>query len=161
MAARSRMDNFTATVQAAASPQGTPGRTDSPLYQLPQGKPGALSQYNAAAASDILDLNPSSTTSALTRHAPQSHQAQLLMLEEGVNNSYIEQRGEQISIIEQTMAELGGLFQQLAEIVSIQGEQIQRIDADVMACTLHSYCNYILTLFRTLLRTSMALSASC
>lgn len=122
-AARSR---FTASVQAAASPlSGTP-RTDSPLLQLPQSQSGSSSAMDM----DILDLNPSSS-SALTRHAPQSHQAQLLMMEEG-SNTYIEQRGAQISLIEQTMAELGGMFTQLAEIVSIQGEQIQRIDADVM-----------------------------
>jgi syntaxin 5 len=137
-ASKSRMENFTAAVGAAATPpsSGTPGRTDSPLYQMPQNgrQPGAAAGSTTAtttgASLDILSLDPSSGTSALTRHAPQSHQAQLLMMEEAQSNVYIQQRGEQIDMIERTMAELGGLFTQLAEMVSIQGEQIQRIDAD-------------------------------
>jgi syntaxin 5 len=132
-ASKSRMENFTAAVGAAAAstpPSGTPGRTDSPLYQLPQNSRSGSTATTTGAALDILSLDPSSSTSALTRHAPQSHQAQLLMMEEAQSNVYIQQRGEQIDMIERTMAELGGLFAQLAEMVSIQGEQIQRIDAD-------------------------------
>ncbi|KAF2674075.1 syntaxin [Microthyrium microscopicum] len=128
-ASKSRTENFLSSVGAAATsttPNGTPGRTDSPLYQVPQpnGKP------MSAATMDILSLDPSqSGGSALLRHQPASDQ-QLLLMEEG-NNTYIEQRGEQIDMIERTMAELGGMFTQLAEMVSLQGEQIQRIDADV------------------------------
>jgi syntaxin 5 len=131
-ASKSRMETFTAAVGAAASvtPQaGTPGRTDSPLYNLPgssaRGSP-AHGASTTGAALDILSLEPSSSSSALTRHAPASHQ-QLLMMEE---NGYIQERESQIGMIEKTMAELGGLFTQLAEMVAIQGEQIQRIDAD-------------------------------
>jgi syntaxin 5 len=39
-------------------------------------------------------------------------------------------RGEAIETIERTILELGGIFTQLAEMVSQQGDQIQRIDAD-------------------------------
>lgn len=125
-ASKSRTENFLSSVSAAAtSPAGTPGRTDSPLYQVPQ--PGTKTN---AAALDILSLDPSSSSSALTRGQPSNQQ--LLLMEEGAqSNGYIQQRGEQIDLIERTMAELGGMFTQLAEMVSIQGEQIQRIDADV------------------------------
>ena len=52
-------------------------------------------------------------------------------MEEGSNsNSYIQQRGEAIEAIERTIADLGGIFGQLAQMVSEQAEQIQRIDAN-------------------------------
>ena len=127
-ASKSRTENFLSSVGAQASPQaGTPGRTDSPLYQLPSSDKSANTAN--ATALDILSLDPSSSTSALTRH--QSSHQQLLMMEEGGSNTYIQQRGDAIDMIERTMADLGGMFVQLAEMVSIQGEQIQRIDADV------------------------------
>jgi hypothetical protein len=44
--------------------------------------------------------------------------------------SYIQQRGEAIEAIERTIADLGGIFGQLATMVSEQAEQIQRIDAN-------------------------------
>jgi syntaxin 5 len=124
-ASRSRTENFLSSVGAAATtPAGTPGRTDSPLYQ-PQAQQGFIT--TKAAQADILSLDPSASASALTRNQPSAQQ--LLMMEEG-SNTYIQQRGEQIDMIERTMMELGGLFSQLAEMVSVQGEQIQRIDAD-------------------------------
>ena len=124
-ASRSRTENFLSSVGAAATtPAGTPGRTDSPLYQ-PQVQQGFVT--TKAAQADILSLDPSASASALTRNQPSAQQ--LLMMEEG-SNTYIQQRGEQIDMIERTMTELGGLFSQLAEMVSVQGEQIQRIDAD-------------------------------
>jgi syntaxin 5 len=125
-ASRSRTENFLSSVGAAATPPaGTPGRTDSPLYQS-QAQQGGFITTKAAQA-DILSLDPSASASALTRNQPSAQQ--LLMMEEG-SNTYIQQRGEQIDMIERTMTELGGLFSQLAEMVSVQGEQIQRIDAD-------------------------------
>ena len=42
------------------------------------------------------------------------------MLEEGQSNTYINQRGEAIEAIERTINELGGIFGQLAEMVSAQ-----------------------------------------
>jgi syntaxin 5 len=130
-ASRSRTENFLSSVGAAATPPaGTPGRTDSPLYQSQaqqQGQQGQGFTVTKAAQADILSLDPSSSASALTRNQPSAQQ--LLLMEEG-SNTYIQQRGEQIDMIERTMMELGGLFTQLAEMVSVQGEQIQRIDAD-------------------------------
>ena len=46
------------------------------------------------------------------------------------DNSYIQQRSEAITQIESTINELGGIFSQLAQMVSEQSEQIQRIDAN-------------------------------
>ena len=56
---------------------------------------------------------------------------QLLAMEEAQpQNAYINQRGEAIEAIERTIAELGGIFGQLATMVSEQSEMIQRIDAN-------------------------------
>ena len=55
----------------------------------------------------------------------------MLLLEEGnQENGYIQQRGEAIEGIERTIAELGGIFGQLAQMVSEQSDMIQRIDAN-------------------------------
>jgi syntaxin 5 len=77
----------------------------------------------------VLSLDPSSS-SPLYNNSPQSQQ-QLQIMEEGSSsNSYIQQRGEAIEAIERTIADLGGIFGQLATMVSEQAEQIQRIDAN-------------------------------
>jgi syntaxin 5 len=57
--------------------------------------------------------------------------AQLMLMEEAqAPNQYIQQRGQAIESIESTISELGSIFGQLAQMVSEQGEQIQRIDAN-------------------------------
>lgn len=46
-------------------------------------------------------------------------------------DSYIQQRSTAIESIETTIAELGQIFTQLANMVAEQRETVQRIDADV------------------------------
>jgi len=53
-----------------------------------------------------------------------------MMEEAQPQNAYINQRGEAIEAIERTISELGGIFGQLASMVSEQSEMIQRIDAN-------------------------------
>ncbi|GAM87137.1 hypothetical protein ANO11243_051580 [Dothideomycetidae sp. 11243] len=128
-ASRSRQDNFVSSVSQHGQ-NLTPGRTDSPLYNTP----GSRSRSPAPGqqqGQDLLSLEPpsSSSSSALGRGA-QSEQ-QMMLLEEGQSsNSYIQQRGEAIEAIERTINELGGIFGQLAQMVSEQSEMIQRIDAN-------------------------------
>lgn len=55
---------------------------------------------------------------------------QLLLMEEQ-GNQYLQERSSAVETIESTINEVGNLFQQLASMVSEQGEQIQRIDQDV------------------------------
>lgn len=127
-ASRSRTEQFLSTAQSTSSLD--PSRTDSPLYQTPQRgrSPGGFKNTNAA-QQDLLSLDPSGS-SALTRGGPQSD-AQLLLMEEAQpQNAYIQERGRAIESIESTIQELGGIFSQLAQMVSEQGEQIQRIDAN-------------------------------
>lgn len=132
-ASRSRTENFISSVSShSAPPSLDPSRTESPLYQTPNRGPSPKPGYTntAAAQSDLLSLDPSSSSSALARMGPQSDQQLLMMEEAQPQNTYIQQRGEAIETIERTIAELGGIFGQLAQMVSEQGEMVQRIDAN-------------------------------
>jgi syntaxin 5 len=60
----------------------------------------------------------------------QSDQQLLVMEEAQESNTYVQARGEAIEAIERTINELGGIFGQLAQMVSEQSEMIQRIDAN-------------------------------
>ncbi|EGV63949.1 Integral membrane protein SED5 [Yamadazyma tenuis] len=55
---------------------------------------------------------------------------QLLMMEDQ-SQSYVQERSNAVETIESTINEVGNLFQQLATMVSEQGETIQRIDQNV------------------------------
>ncbi|KAK1054162.1 Integral membrane protein SED5 [Friedmanniomyces endolithicus] len=142
-ASRSRQDNFVSAVSQQSQQQNghldAARRTDSPLYSTATNtpsrgrspKPGQTS----AAQQDLLSLDPSTTTTASALYpsngGPASQQ-QLQLLEEGQSptNTYVHQRGEAIEAIERTIADLGSIFGQLAQMVSEQSEQIQRIDAN-------------------------------
>lgn len=134
-ASRSRQDNFISSVRQHSNPTSLdPSRTDSPLYSTPQRgrspKPGYQNQSNGQ---DVLSLEPSSSSSALTRHSGGgATDQQLLLMEEaaGPSNTYIQERGQAIEAIERTISELGGIFGQLAQMVSEQSEMIQRIDTN-------------------------------
>ncbi|KFY71108.1 hypothetical protein V499_08683 [Pseudogymnoascus sp. VKM F-103] len=119
-ASRSRTENFVSAVSSHALP--TEGQSASPLYSTPaRGSPAP--PYNPAlgggsGSQDLLTLNPVGDQ-------------QLLMMEEAQpQHAYIQQRGEAIEAIERTISELGGIFGQLAGMVSEQSEMIQRIDAN-------------------------------
>ena len=108
-ASRSRTENFVSSVSQHTQP--TLQQNASPLYGTPN-------RASPAPANDTLSLNPVSDQ-------------QMLIMEEGqTSNSYIQQRGEAIEAIEKTISELGGIFGQLATMVSEQSEMIQRIDAN-------------------------------
>lgn len=126
-ASRSRTEAFVSSAAQHSQNALEPGRTDSPLYQTPQRGRSPGFQNTNAAQQDLLSLDPSGS-SALIRSGPQSD-AQLLLMEEAQpQNDYIQQRGHAIESIESTINELGSIFGQLAQMVSEQGEQIQRID---------------------------------
>lgn len=146
-ASRNRTENFVSTLsaQTAAQAGGGAGSTalqsDSPLYSgtpiksrtpQPQQRPGWTDDDNALSLDPYAAGHSSSfSSSALTKAAPASSQ-QLMMMEEAQQpaNAYISQRGEAIEAIERTISELGGIFGQLASMVSEQSEMIQRIDAN-------------------------------
>jgi syntaxin 5 len=57
-----------------------------------------------------------------TQNLQQQEQVQLV----DANNQYIESRSTAIESIESTLHELGGIFQQLAQMVSEQRDMVQR-----------------------------------
>lgn len=108
-ASRSRTENFVSSVSQHTQPSLQ--QSASPLYGTP-------ARSSPAPGADTLSLNP-------------VNDQQLLMMEEAQpENQYIQQRGEAIEAIEKTISELGGIFGQLAQMVSEQSEMIQRIDAN-------------------------------
>lgn len=130
-ASRSRTENFVSSVSAQSHASIDPQASASPLYATPVKSPTPSPGYQG---SDVLNLDPSSGASSSLALRPGSFQSesQMLLMEEGAQpqNSYINARGEAIEAIERTISELGGIFGQLATMVSEQSEMIQRIDAN-------------------------------
>lgn len=127
-ASRSRTENFVSSV-SAHSKQLEPRQSASPLYTTPT-KSGTP-QPGGGPAADVLNLEPSGGSTLSRQPGFQASDQQLLMMEEAQPaNTYIHARGEAIEAIERTINELGGIFGQLATMVSEQAEQIQRIDAN-------------------------------
>ncbi|KAH1499870.1 hypothetical protein LV164_002673 [Aspergillus fumigatus] len=125
-ASRSRTENFVSSV-SSKSQVLDPQRSDSPLY-IPSGRRTPQPGFQGG-SSDLLTLDPSNP-SPLGRPSFQTDQQLLVMEEAQTNNTYIQARGEAIDAIERTISELGGIFGQLAQMVSEQSEMIQRIDAN-------------------------------
>ncbi|MCJ1286028.1 cis-Golgi t-SNARE syntaxin [Xylographa opegraphella] len=127
-ASRSRTENFVSSVSAQSQSQLDPLKSASPLYNTPTKSPTPSPGYQNT-QSDILNLDPSSTMT-LGRSGATTDQQLLMMEEAQPTNTYIQARGQAIEAIEQTINELGGIFGQLASMVSEQSEMIQRIDAN-------------------------------
>ncbi|KAI9852301.1 MAG: cis-Golgi t-SNARE syntaxin, partial [Thelocarpon superellum] len=127
-ASRSRTENFVSSVSSHSQPN-EPQQSASPLYHTPTKSRSPAPGYPPQQNPDLLNLEPS-TSSALARSGPQSDQQLLMMEEAQPTNTYIHQRGEAIEAIERTIAELGGIFGNLATMVQEQSEMIQRIDAN-------------------------------
>jgi syntaxin 5 len=127
-ASRSRTENFVSSVSARSATALDGQRSESPLYQSTSTSRQRTPQPGHS-STDLLSLEPSSS-STLMRHGAQSDQQLLMMEEAQPTNTYIQQRGEAIEAIERTISELGGIFGQLASMVSEQSEMIQRIDAN-------------------------------
>ena len=125
-ASKSRTDQFVSSVSARSTSAMDQNRSESPLYQ---GGTSRNRTPHSTSQTDLLSLEPSST-SALSRMGPQSDHQLLMMEEAQPMNSYIQERGTAIESIERTINDLGSVFGQLAAMVSEQGEQLQRIDAN-------------------------------
>lgn len=119
-ASRSRTENFVSSVSAHTQPALDSQHSASPLYNTPTKSRTPQPGYQNTNP-DILNLDPSSSSSALAMGGPQSDQQLLLMEEAQAPNTYINMRGEAIDTIERTINELGSVFGQLAAMVSEQG----------------------------------------
>lgn len=118
-ASRERTGNFVSNVSQHAAPMQQ-GQSASPLYATPaRGSPAPFNPalQSGSGSQDLLSLQPTND--------------QILLMEEAApQTAYIQQRGQAIEAIEQTINELGSIFGQLAGMVSEQSEMIQRIDAN-------------------------------
>ncbi|OLL23160.1 Integral membrane protein sed5 [Neolecta irregularis DAH-3] len=110
---RSRTEQFISDNAAAAIKPNS-----SPLYRsranTPQPRPN----------NDLLDLD---AMESRIETPPLGQFQQMQLVEQ--QNTYIDQRASAIENIESTIAELGGIFTQLAQMVSEQRDVVQRIDA--------------------------------
>ena len=138
-ASRSRTENFVSSVSAHSQPPLIPQQSASPLYNTPTKSRTPQPGYQNS-NHDILDLDPGSS-SALTSTGPQSDQQLLMMEEAQPQNTYINMRGEAIDMIERTINELGGVFGQLAAMVSEQGSVyfIRSVENDTEMFTANKY----------------------
>lgn len=126
-ASRTRTENFVSSVSSKSHSALDSQRSDSPLYNT-SGRRTPQPGYQGN-SSDLLTLDPSNP-SPLGQSSMHSDQQLLVMEEAQSSNSYVQARGEAIEAIERTINELGGIFGQLAQMVSEQSEMIQRIDAN-------------------------------
>ncbi|EMD41963.1 hypothetical protein CERSUDRAFT_41601 [Gelatoporia subvermispora B] len=112
-----------AASQAPSNPMGdgslTPSRLDA------KGKGRALPQNNG----DILALDLGSAEEGTVSHNGDAFM-QMELVEQ--QDTYIQSRSTAIESIESTIAELGQIFTQLAQMVAEQRETVQRIDADTV-----------------------------
>ncbi|KAF8948644.1 cis-Golgi t-SNARE syntaxin [Haplosporangium gracile] len=112
-ATKDRREQFMFTAQQ----QSNTFASDSPLYNIDR-RPNSSTNP----PKDILSLDLPTPSQNLQ----QQEQVQLV----DANNQYMESRSTAIESIESTLHELGGIFQQLAQMVSEQRDMVQRIDAN-------------------------------
>lgn len=138
-ASRSRTENFVSSVSAHSQPPLNPQQSASPLYSTPTKSRTPQPGYQNS-NQDILNLDPGSS-SALMQTGAQSDQQLLMMEEAQPQNTYINMRGEAIDMIERTINELGGVFGQLAAMVSEQGLVYlpQKVEEDAHKFTVNKF----------------------
>ncbi|KAF9095030.1 cis-Golgi t-SNARE syntaxin [Mortierella sp. AD031] len=112
-ATKDRREQFMFTAQQ----QSNTFSSDSPLYNIDRRPTSSTNPPK-----DILSLDLPTPSQNLQ----QQEQVQLV----DANNQYMESRSTAIESIESTLHELGGIFQQLAQMVSEQRDMVQRIDAN-------------------------------
>ncbi|KAE9400540.1 t-SNARE [Gymnopus androsaceus JB14] len=123
---KDRTEQFMYTASSAAQPP-----SNSVLFN-PRGDPmgdGSPSRFDSKRPQngDVLALNLEAAEEG-TGSQNGGAFMQMQMVEQ--QDSYIQSRSVAIQSIESTIAELGQVFVQLANMVAEQGETIQRIDAD-------------------------------
>jgi len=112
---KSRRDQFSnqSAITASMPPSTMGGQAGSILLQ-------DEANHNATQGDFIMNMD------GLDRDR---YQQQLQLIDE--QDNYVQSRADTMQNIEQTIVELGGIFQQLATMVKEQEEMVQRIDANV------------------------------
>lgn len=111
-AATNRQNNLTPLLSNGDATSSLSNLGENP-YLLPD---SAAADFNNANGGELLSI-PDQTR-------------QLLLMEEQ-SSEYLQERNSAVETIEATINEVGNLFQQLATMVTEQGETIQRIDQNV------------------------------
>ncbi|EMG46741.1 SED5 Integral membrane protein SED5 [Candida maltosa Xu316] len=134
---KNRTENFLSTVSASRN-----SNNPSPLVENGNSSLSNLNEnpFLASSPPEQLPYDPDADPEISAPYGnggeylslPSQTQQMLLMEEQQYGNQqYLQQRHRAVESIESTINEVGNLFQQLATMVSEQGEQIQRIDANV------------------------------
>ncbi|KAI9020005.1 t-SNARE [Phycomyces nitens] len=114
---------------SAAEQSGPPALANSPLLKSRRRPNNERAQTPAGSIGNVNNGylpqdEPESTLSlGIPMLTPQQQQEQMMVLEQ---DRYIDHRSTAIESIESTIAELGGIFQQLATMVAEQRETVQR-----------------------------------
>lgn len=90
--------------------------------------------YNFPSQNVAIDLGQGSlgaSTQMQNGHAPQRQEQRLSLVQAPGETSYQHVRAQAMRQVESTVVELGQIFNQLATMVSEQGELVERIDANV------------------------------
>ncbi|KAK6201695.1 snare protein SED5/Syntaxin 5 [Scheffersomyces amazonensis] len=134
---KSRTENFLSAASTHRSSNNpSPMVADSPLSNLGENPYLSRSTQSTPLAYDP-DMDPdisvpySNGNSNGGEYLSIPNQTQQLLLLEEQGGQYLQQRNRAVETIESTINEVGNLFQQLATLVSEQGEQIQRIDENI------------------------------
>ncbi|KAF5368465.1 hypothetical protein D9758_002310 [Tetrapyrgos nigripes] len=131
---KDRTEQFMSTTSSAVqqppsnsilfNPRGDPMGDGSPSRFDSKGKRPAYEN------GDVLALNLESAEEGAQQHQNGNGFMQMQLMEQ--QDTYLQSRSTAIESIESTIAELGQIFTQLANMVAEQRETVQRIDADVM-----------------------------
>lgn len=126
---KSRKENFLSAATSLRQNSQTPRLSDgvktgaSPLMNMGE------NPYMHSMNDQLPDSTYGNSNGGDLLSIPDQTRQLLLMEEQG--SEYIQERSSAVETIEATINEVGNLFQQLATMVSEQGEQIQRIDQNV------------------------------
>ncbi|KAF9040412.1 t-SNARE [Hymenopellis radicata] len=133
---KDRTEQFMYSTSSAAT-QPPSSVLDSVLFNTQRSDPmgdGSASRFDpkgkgrAPQNGDLLAMNLDAAEEGQMMHSNSFQQMELIEQ----HDSYIQSRSTAIESIESTIAELGQIFTQLANMVAEQRETVQRIDADTM-----------------------------
>lgn len=121
-------DASESTLRNRTNREGLPSHLQSknPLYSNRPSSAPPVSPNDNRFEYLTLDDEPNTSDNPYTV----TQQQQQALLQHDQSDTYLESRSTAIETIESTIAELGGIFQQLAQMVSEQRESVQRIDAN-------------------------------
>jgi len=137
---KDRTEQFISTASAATQPPASnsllfPGRRQpdgdsSGSPYRPSSRASNSKGKGRAADPDVLALDMGSAEEGMGNGQANGGLMQMQLVEQ--QDNYIQSRSTAIESIESTIAELGQIFTQLAQMVAEQRETVQRIDADTI-----------------------------